>query len=323
MRFPFGMIAIAAAVLGLISVAVAPVIYVIGMISVIGIPLALIAAAFPTVCLVVVLAYAVFRIRPEWTGLGIARSFLIAFLIMLAVPLMYNFQVKRAVASLVSGDLAASLEPLKPDETLAVFARHGSSQKCFNTCIDLLLSRQIAGFIAAELPRGGTQPGSSAKATLHRLEPGSDCENKLVIPKNQSRNEGRAGTVAHALKTAADRGMCIRSIPVNLDDAGPLRAILHNDRKTLDYPQRAFLIDTMIRPSQIAVYEYGKDRGWSKVLQQTNAGYSLLGPVLAYTVVGDLGSSTRSSWWRRNVYEKPLGIDGFLTDKMGAVLRRE
>jgi hypothetical protein len=265
----------------------------------------------------------VFRIRPEWTALGIARSFLIAFLIMLAVPLLYNFQVKRAVANLVSGDVAASLDPLKPDETLVVFGSHRSSQKCFSTCQDLLLSGQIAGFIAAVLPRGSTQPDSAANATMHRLEPGSDCENKLVIPHNQSTNQGRPGTVAHALKAAADRGMCITSTPVNLSDAGPLRAILHNDRKTLDYPERAIFIETMIRPSQIAVYEYGGDQGWSKVMQLTNVGYSLLGPVLAYTVVGDLGSSTRSSWWRRNVYEKPLGIDGFLTDQMAAVLRRE
>ncbi|MEE4238201.1 MAG: hypothetical protein V2I51_15880, partial [Anderseniella sp.] len=259
MQFPFGMIALIAAVLGLISVAVVPIIYVIGMISVVGIPLALIAAAFPTVCLVVVLAYAVFRIRPEWTGLGIARSFLIAFLIMLAVPLLYNFQVKRAVASLVSGDLAAAVEPLKPEQTLAVFRRSGSSQKCFNTCLDLLLSRQIAAWIAAELPRGSTQPDSAAKATMHRLERGASCDNKLVIPKNQSSNENSPGTVAHALKAAADRGMCIKSTQIKLTDAGPLRAILHNDRKTLEYPKRAFFIKTMISLSQIAVYSYQRD----------------------------------------------------------------
>ncbi len=62
MQFPFGILAIAAAVLGLISVVVAPTVSVIGMISVIGIPLALLAVIFPTLCLVVVLAYVAFRI---------------------------------------------------------------------------------------------------------------------------------------------------------------------------------------------------------------------------------------------------------------------
>jgi hypothetical protein len=323
MQFPFGMIALIAAVLGLISLAVVPIIYVIGMISVIGIPLALLAVIFPTVCLLVVLAYMAFRIWPDQTALGIARSFLIAFLIMLAVPLLYNFQVKRAVASLVSGDLAEAVEPLKPEQTLAVFRRSGSSQKCFNTCIDLLLTGQIAAFIEADLPRGGSQPDSGARATLFRLVRRSTCENKLVIPKNKSSNENRPGTVAHALKAAADRGLCIQPTQIKLTDAGPLRAILHHDRKTLEYPKRAFFIKTMISPSQIAVYAYRRDTGWSKTTQQTNVGYSLLGPVLAYTVVGDLGSSTRSSWWRRNVHEKSLNIDTFLVTRMGAVLRRE
>ncbi len=322
-RYSFGLIAIIAAVLGLISVALAPTVFVVGMISVIGIPLALLAVIFPTVCLLVVLAYVVFRIWPDQTALGIARSFLIAFLIMLAVPLVYNFQVSRAVASLASDDLAAALEPLKPDETLVVFTRSRSSQKCFNTCIDLLLSKQIAAYVVASLPRVSGQPESDAKATLHRLEQGSDCENQMVIPKNRSSNEDRPGTVAHALKIAAEGGMCIRSTPINLADADPLRAIMHKDRSSLDYPERAVFIKTMIRPSQIAVYAYRRDTGWSKLMQQTNVGYSMLGPVLAHTIPSTTISSTRSSWWRENVHEKPLSIDGFLTDRMGAVLRRQ
>ncbi len=320
-RYSFGMIAIVAAVLGLISLAVAPTVFVIGMISVIGIPLALLAVVFPTICLLVVLAYVAFRIWPDQSAFGIARSFLVAFAIMLIVPLLYNIQVKRAVANLASDDLAAALDPLKPDETLVVFGRHRSSQKCFNTCIDLLLSRQIAAFVVASLPRGSTQPDSNARATMHRLERGASCDNKLVIPKNQSSNENSPGTVAHALKAAADRGMCIKSTPVNLADAAPLRAILHNDRKYLDYPERAFFINTMIRPSQIAVYAYGGGEGWSKLMQQTNVSYSLLGPVLVHTIPAGHISSTKSSWWRNNLSERPLSIDAFLVARMGVALR--
>ena len=40
---------------------------------------------------------------------------------------------------------------------------------------------------------------------------------------------------------------------------------------------------TMIRPSQIAVYAYQRDTGWSKLMQQTNVSYSMLGPV--FTIV--------------------------------------
>ena len=323
MKFSFGLIAIIAAVLGLISLAVAPTVFVIGMISVIGIPLALLAVIFPTVCLLVVLAYVAFRIWPDQTALGIARSFLSAFLIMLAVPLAYNFQVKRAVAGLMSDDLGADLEPLKPDETLVVFTSSRSSQKCFNTCIDLLLSKQIAAYVVANLPRGSEQPDSAAKATLHWLEQGSDCESQMVMPKNKSSNENSPGTVAHALRAAADQGMCIRSREVDLADAGPLRAIVYKDRSSLDYPERAVFIKTMIRPSRIAVYAYRRDTGWSKLMQQTNVGYSMLGPVLAHTIPSTTISSTRSSWWRENVHEKPLSIDGFLKDRMGAVLRRQ
>jgi hypothetical protein len=323
LRFSFGTIAIIAAVIGVISLVLAPTVFVIGMISVIGIPLALLAVIVPTICLLVVLAYVVYRIWPSHTAVGIARSFLIALLIMLVVPLVYNIQVKRAVAGLTSGDLGAVLEPLKPNETLVVFGNHRSSQKCFNTCIDLLLTKQIGGWIAAQLPRGSSQPDSAAKATLHRLEPGSDCENKLVIPKNKSSNTNRPGTVAHALKAAAERGMCIRSTQIDLADAGPLRAIVHSDRKTLDYPERAVFIDTMIRPSRIAVFEYQRETGWSKLMQQTNVSYSMLGPVLAHTIPSTTISSTRSSWWRNTVNEKPLSIDGFLKDKMGVVLRRQ
>jgi hypothetical protein len=117
--------------------------------------------------------------------------------------------------------------------------------------------------------------------------------------------------------------MCIRSTQIDLADAGPLRAIVHSDRKTLDYPERAVFIDTMIRPSRIAVYAYQRETGWSKLMQQTNVSYSMLGPVLAHTIPSTTISSTRSSWWRNKVNEKPLGIDRFLADKMGARLRRQ
>jgi hypothetical protein len=323
MRFSFGLIAIITAVLGVISLVLAPTVFVIGMISVIGIPLALLAVIVPTICLLVVLAYVVYRIWPSHTAVGIARSFVIALVVMLVVPLVYNFQVKRAVASLMADDLGAVLEPLKPDETLLVFTRSRSSQKCFNTCIDLLLSKQITAYVVASLPRDSGLPDSAAKATLHRLEPGSDCENNQVIPKNKSSNENTAGTVAYALKAAAAQGMCIRSREVDLADAGPLRAIVHSDRRSLDYPKRAVFIDTMIRPSRIAVYAYQRETGWSKLMQQTNVSYSMLGPVLAHTIPSTTIPTTRSSWWRNTVNEKPLNLNTFLVRKMGVVLRRQ
>lgn len=58
----FGKAAFSAAILGPILVAVVPVIYAVGMISVIGIPLALIAVLLPTICLLVLLAYLVWRL---------------------------------------------------------------------------------------------------------------------------------------------------------------------------------------------------------------------------------------------------------------------
>jgi len=203
----FGAAAILAAVLGLISLILAPIIYVVGMISVIGIPLAIAAVIFPALCLAVVIAYGVYRLKPEQTSFSIARSFMFAFVIMLVLPLLYNLHVKSAVNDLTSRDEAAAVDPLRPDETLAVLRRSRYSLKCFNTCIDLLLTGQIAAYVTASLPRGSTEPVGEVKAMMHRLVRAESCDNKLLIPRNRSYNENKPGTVAYSLKAAADQGM--------------------------------------------------------------------------------------------------------------------
>jgi hypothetical protein len=241
---------------------------------------------------------------------------------MLALPLLYNLQVKIAVANLTLGDKAAAVEPLKPEETLAVLRRSGSSQKCFNACIDLLLTGQITAYVAADLPRGGTEPASEIKATMHRLVRVNSCENRLVIPKNRSYNEKHSGTVAYSLKAAAEQGTCIQSTEIQLADAGPLRAIVHLDRKSLDYPESSLFIATRIRPSRIAVYAKAPDQGWPKIMQQTNVSYSFLGPILAHSIAGGQISSLRSSWWRRNASSETLNVEKFLAQEMGANLRK-
>lgn len=317
----FGAFAIMAAIMGVVSLALAPIIFVIGMISVIGIPLAALALVFPTLCLWVVISYAVFRIKPLHTKFGIARSFIVALLIMAMVPQAYNFQLQRAVSTLQGDDISAALPPLKPDETLAVLRASRSSLKCFNACIDLLLSGQVASYIAASLPRGTTEPGGNMKAMRHRLVRSGTCENPNIIAKNASSNESNPKTVAYQLKTAAQRGICIQSTEVELANVGKLRGIVDFGRKNLAYPESLLLIDTQMRPSRIAIYDKSADKNWQKIFQQTNIGYSFLKPILAYSISGSMISTQRSGWWRDNVRVDPLNVEKFLVEKLGARLR--
>lgn len=319
----FGAFAAMAAVMGLISLILAPIIFVVGMISIIGIPFAVTALVFPTLCLWVIIAYAVFRIKPLHTKFGIARSFIVALLIMAMVPQAYNFQLQRAVSTLQAGDINVALPPLKPDETLAVLRASRSSLKCFNACIDLLLSGQVANYIAASLPRGTMEPGGEMKAMRHRLVRSETCENPNIIPKNASSNERKPQTVAYELKAAAERGICIQSSEIQLADVSQMRAIVDFGRKNLAHPENLFLIDTQMRPSRITVYDKSADQNWQKTFQQTEISYSLLKPILAYTISGSTISTQRSGWWRESVRVKPLNLEKFLVENMGAKLRSQ
>lgn len=315
------MTAFIAAISGVISIALAPIIFVIGMISIIGIPFALIALVLPTLCLWIVISYLVFRIKPLHTKYGIVRSFVIASLIMLAVPQIYNFQVNGAVSELQSGDMKGTLAPLRASETLAVIKGSGRSVKCFNACIDLLLSGQIAAYLTVPLPRNFTEPTGDMKAMRHRLVRSQTCDNPNLVPHNRSSNEDKPGTVANQLKLASQRGICIQSTEMQLKDLGAMRVVLEIDRKRLDYPESVFFIDTQIRPSRIAVYEKSADQKWTKIAQQTNVSYSLLGPVLAHAISGGTISSTKSSWWRKNTRAEYTNFEKFMASKMGAKLR--
>jgi hypothetical protein len=318
----FGAFAVMAAILGVISLGLATIIYVIGMISVIGIPFALLAVIFPTLCLWTVISYAIFRIKPQHSKFGIVRSFMIALLIMLLVPHAYNFQIKRAVSTLQSGDIKAALSPLQTGDTLAVIrASRRSSLKCFSACIDLLLSGQVSAYVTSSLPRGSMEPAGEMKAMQHRLVRSQTCENPNVLPKNASANEDDPRMVAYHLKAAAKRGICIQSTEIQLADLGSLRAVVYYGSKNLYYPESLFLIDTQMRPSRIAVYEKSPEQNWQKVMQQTNISYSRLGPLLAHSISGGTLSSLRSGWWRENVRTDTLNFEKFLVEKMGAALR--
>lgn len=99
--------------------------------------------------------------------------------------------------------------------------------------------------------------------------------------------------------------------------------MIYLDRKSLDYPESSFFIETRIRPSRVVVYEKLPGQDWSKMMQQTNVSYSFLDPILAHSIAGGQISSLRSSWWRRNVRSDTLNAEKFLVQEMGANLRKD
>ncbi len=317
----FGLIALAAAILGLISVPIIPIIFVIGMISVIGIPLALAVLPFPTICMAIVIAYLIWRIFLFRVSNGVPLSFIGALSVMVLVPLAHNFIVTQDVRALRNGDIATQVAPLATDETLVVFRGRGQTDYCDETCLDLLLSGRVKAFATGRVPRGQTAPAPDADILVHHLARAPSCAKRLISMPNEEWKRTQPGTVAAALAAAEARGVCINSIEATADKLVAPRFAAYLDRDNLDFNESALFISTLIEPWRIAFYERTEAGALAPVFQQTKVSYSLLGPLLAYHLsMGEI-SNVKPKWWRRSYREKQPDMRDHLSSVLGVQFR--
>jgi len=317
----FGKLAITAAILGLISVPLIPIIYVVGMISIIGIPLALAAIFFPTVCLIVVLAYCLWRFVFNRFLFGIAASFIGALVILAFIPLAHNLMVKRSIHGLQTGDVARPVKPLIRDETLVVFKHKAQSNYCDEVCLELLLDRRVKAYAVGRLLVGRSMPDREAPVLLHYLSKSPNCGKRLISLRSEKWKKTQAGSVAHVLSTAEKSGACVNSVEVPIDRLVSPRFFAIMDQKSLKYRDKALFIETQIKPWRVAVFDRGPDGSFLTAFQDTAVGYSLLQPLLAYHLTMGSISNVRPKWWRKDVRVERPDDATLLADILGVRLR--
>ena len=317
----FGWIALAAAVLGLASVPVVPIIYVIGMISVIGIPLALAVLPFPTICMAIVIAYLIWRIALFRMAAGVPLAFVGALAVLVAVPLAHNFMVTRDVRTLRAGDIAGPVAPLGRDETLVIVSGGGRTDHCDETCLDLLLSGRVKAVGKGRLRRGQSAPAPDAEILVHHLSRAPSCGERRIYLPNEAWKKTQPGTVAKALADAEARGMCINSIETTADKLVAPRFVAFAGADNLEFSKRALFIATLIEPSRVIVHERTPGGELVPVFQQTRVSHSLLGPLLAYDVYRTSVESTKPKWWRLDRREKRPEMRDELAGVLGLQFR--
>ena len=319
----FGMLALAAAVLGLLSVVLVPIIYVIGMISVIGIPVAMAAVVLPTIFMLIVLAYLLWRSVFFRFESGIALSFVAAIMVMLVVPTVYNVVVGRDVRSLMADDVSGPVAALGDAATLAVFKPHHVTDHCDEICADLLLSGSVGAYAAGRLPRGNATPGADATVLVHRLSRTPDCGKRQVSIRGEDWKRKEAGTVAQALAFAERQGICIASSQIDLKTLGLEQFVVFAGEDELAHRESVLFIDTRVRVSRASVYQRSAAGEFVPVHRETRVSYSLLQPLLAYglSTIGDL-SNVKSQWWRKSFQAERIDPRELLTRVFGVSLRR-
>lgn len=300
----FRNIAILAAIVG--AVLASPVgagIFIVAMISVIGIPIALLVAAIPTLCLFIVLAYAAYRFGKFSGTAGTVAAFAIAGAAMVVFPQIHNAEIRWKVAKLIAEDRTpdnfAAVSGAGEVPALGVALRHGARNLCSETCVHLLIRGQVRSVLIANLDEGASRPDFGARAFVNRLERGADCKQGRVRLNSFHVRDRKPGTVAAAYLDLKDKGYCITTSEATLRDADSV--VMTLDQRYFPKPWTVSPIASEIKGSRMAYYVRNESGLFDVAWQETRLSYSLLGPVLAHAFSGGAELRMDTGWWRKDV----------------------
>jgi hypothetical protein len=299
--------AILAGVLGLIFASpIGHIIYVAAMMSGIGIPIALVVAAIPTIALVVVAGYLIWRFVPPFRQWTAAISLAAACLLLVIIPPAHNAEIKAQVADLTSSDAGRPSGPedlsVKAGQALALISKRSRPSLCDQICLHLLMSGEASRVLMVPLADDEAAPDPAMRAFGYILEPRADCPSPGsgdtgARPHAQNFREKTPGTISGRYATLLEQGYCLDATEATLGEADLAFMVL--DQRDFPVPSTFSPVAAGTRASRAGVYAPSAQGKLAPVWQQTPVSYSLLGPVLMTTINVSAGlSGTSTGWWR-------------------------
>jgi hypothetical protein len=304
---PFRNLAILSGILALVCASpIGQIVYVVGMISVIGIPLAFLVEAIPTIGLVIGIGYLLWRFVPPFGGWTPAISVAAACILLLMVPPVHNAEIELKVAALTSGNTGPASGPgqlpRKAGQALALISRRNRPSLCDQICLHLLMSEEARRVLMVPLEEGRVELDPAMRAYSYSLERRARCPDPKIAgagARTHSRNFRKKDpeTISGRYAIMLEQGYCLTIANANLGDAD--LAFLVANGPDFPVPATVSPIAAGIVASRAAISAPNGNGQWAPLWQQTAVSYSFLGPVLMPRFKIQAGmSGTSVGWWR-------------------------
>ncbi|MHB2166548.1 hypothetical protein [Alsobacter sp. R-9] len=296
------------------------------MISFIGLPLALLMAAVPTLALIVV------TWRLAWRGLAAAglrsvvASAIVTALLLAVPPVVYNARLQAQVTALTAYDRAEAA-PLRSAAVIALREGYrGRGASCGDLCRRLLLTGAAARVLVSDTGFVAAPPASDTPMTGFRLAhlDGTCPDVPLESAGVTLRLPGETSSMDSAtlMRASIVSGRCLVREPARLGDAGLVLSEGAVASGTNSFGAGLRPSADTVRARRLSVHVPASG-GWTETFRRTAATWEPLAPILAPTYASGSGLELRPALLRltehRNTWGKALEPDwpAFLRDRLG------
>jgi len=199
-----------------------PLLTIFALISVIGIPLALVMMATPTLALVFVLAYVAQRLHGRDGPAGVAISFGLALLVLAGIAQLANARLDHRADEFLAGDIDTLERPLRASSiglaSYGYFGRSRGESRCEETCQRLLLSGAAQRVLMADGKPDNEGWTAEMPALSYRIEERATCPPVHVSERraNQPVDEAKP---QETMRLAIASGRCLLEEPSTLAEA--------------------------------------------------------------------------------------------------------
>ncbi|MEN0000868.1 MAG: hypothetical protein AAF940_08285 [Pseudomonadota bacterium] len=295
--------------LGLVAASeIGHLVFVLGLVTVIGIPLAFLVMALPTIGLVVCGAFLVWRLRPHRGEASVLTAFAVVIATLVVVPTLHNLEINARLAQLASGDKGSaegpSALPLQRGGVVGLIKRRSL---CEAACVHLLMTGQASQVFVTRFRKNRWAPDFSADAHRYQLEKHAECPERRVHGggvslHGQHTRDKTPGTIAGAYARLQDEGYCMVITKASLRDADVV--VTARTFRYFDSPWTVSPIPSLMRAGRMAVYQRDADNRFVTHWQQTPVDYSLLMTPLAVIFRTQAEFRTTTEFWRTHVRDE-------------------
>ncbi|MEO1744909.1 MAG: hypothetical protein AAFR13_00090 [Pseudomonadota bacterium] len=294
------------------------ILYVVSAITVIGIPIAILVMAVPTISVFVVGAFLIWRFTPLDGVIGAAVAFVFAAALMVIVPFAHNAEMGARVSLLKRADQptpdAATLAQINRGDVFGIARPHGSRAICRALCAHLLITGQATAVIMGSVPKGRNDPDFETKAYMFVLQKVDECKHRNVRLHSQHSHDRTPTTIAGRYARLRDGGYCIVTHEASLAKAETV--VMSLDRLDFTPPWTFSPMASLIRAERAAVYTKAASSrtGLARAWQVTRVNWSQLASPLSFIFQGTHGLNVEGRW-RRSYIVDPTGVP----DQLGII----
>ncbi|MEO1702281.1 MAG: hypothetical protein AAFR71_09545 [Pseudomonadota bacterium] len=271
--------------------------YILFLITVIGMPIAFGIMAVPSIALVTVCAFFIWRFRPHKGLRSVFVAFGVVLVALLVIPTLHNLEVRARVAQLTGNDVGA------PDGAIGVNYQRGGDvglikrrNLCEAACVHMLMTGQASSVLVTRFSKSQWSPDFGVNAHRYQLERHVECPERQVIGggvrvHGQHRRDKTPGTIAGDYARLLDAGYCVVITKASLADADLV--VTARTSRYFAGPWTVSPVPSLIKAGRMAVYEQEENGRFVTRWQQTPTHYSLLKTPLV--IVFNVGAQLRTS----------------------------